>query len=167
MLNTRIGKLAVSGMQFAKEAALDAGYATLDAAEWVVKKGGQAVNYVGQKATDLVNLIGDTRMVKGAVGLAKDFASWVTSTEIYKSATEIATYIYRKMSNFCTALSESYHYYNQCRTVARRLVIEKPGLVDEHSILKTFHGISQQETKKAENNQKSDNVSFQKIENFN
>ncbi|CAF3995174.1 unnamed protein product, partial [Rotaria magnacalcarata] len=100
LLNTRIGKLAVTGMQPAKEAALDAGYATLSGAEWLVKKGGQSVNYVGKKATDLVNWIGDTRIVEGAVGIAKDFGSWIASTEIYESATEIATYIYRKMSNF-------------------------------------------------------------------
>jgi len=44
-------------------------------------------------------------------------------------------YLYTKMSNFCTALCESYQYYNQCRTASRRLAREKQGIIDEHMIL--------------------------------
>jgi hypothetical protein len=160
LLNTKFGKAAVATMQFAKEMTVEAGYKLVEGAEWVINKGTQAVNYVGKKATELTNWVGDTSIVKGTIGLAKGFGSWVASTAIWKSAAEMAVYIYTKVSNFCTAVSESYQYYNQCRTISRRIVIEQGGLVDEHTILKTFHDISKQETKKNDNDRNTNEVSY-------
>ena len=165
LLNTKFGKAAVATAEFIQEKAIDAGYAVLSAAEYVIDKGTQVVNYVGTKATQAVQWIGETRAIKGIAQLSNDFASWVASTEIWKSAAEMATYLYTKMSNFCTAVSESYHYYNQCRTASRRLVIEKQGLVDEHIILKTFHETSHEEIKKHVEHYTEDEVShFQQLE---
>ena len=160
LLDTAVGKAVVATMQVAKEVVVEAAYQGLGAAEWVINKGTQAVTWTGKKATAVVKWIGDTRVVKGTVGLVKDFGAWVASTDVWKAAAELATYVYTKMSSFCTAVSESYQYYNQCRTAARRLTIEKRGLVDEHAILRTFHGVSQQETKKASENNAAEEVSF-------
>ncbi|CAF1126244.1 unnamed protein product [Didymodactylos carnosus] len=166
LLNTKLGKAAVATMQFAKEIAVEGGYKLVEGAEWVINKGTQAVNYVGKKATELTNWVGDTRIVKGTIGLAKDFRSWAASTTIWKSAAEMAVYIYTKVSNFCTAVSESYQYYNQCRTISRRIVIEQGGLVDEHIILKTFHDISQQEAKKSDDDRNTNEMIRKNIQSW-
>ncbi|CAF1683290.1 unnamed protein product, partial [Adineta ricciae] len=156
LLNTKVGKAAVATMQFAKEAVVEGVYKTVEGAEWLIDKGSQAVNYVAKKATEAVNWLGETGVVKSGIELANQFGSWVSSTAIWKSAAEMATFIYTKMSNFCTAASESYHYYNQCRTMARRIAIEKYELTDEYTILRTFHDISREEAKNNANNLNTD-----------
>ena len=129
---------------------------TVDAAEWLFDKGAQLVNYVGQKATDVTDWIASTR----AAGLVKDIGSWAASTTIFKKAVEITTYIFMKMSNFCTAIVESYQYYNQCRTMSRRIVNEKLNIVDEHTILRSCDEVMKQEAKITNNNINTDYVSF-------
>jgi hypothetical protein len=159
LLNTKLGKAAVAKMQFAKEVIVEAGYKTLEGAEWVISKGTKCINYIGQKATEAVNWVAETSFGKGVAQMGRDVGSWITSTSVWKSAAEMAMYLFTKMNSFCTAVSESYHYYNQCRTAARRLVIEKQGLVDEHVILKTFNGITQEEAKKSAANDTAEEVS--------
>ncbi|CAF1664350.1 unnamed protein product [Rotaria magnacalcarata] len=166
LLDTKVGKAAVATMQFAKECVVEVGYKAVESAEWVIRKGTELTNYVGTKASELTSWVADTRPVQGMIGLAKDFGSWVVSTAIWKSAAEMATYIYTKMSNFCTAISESYQYYNQCRTISRRIVIEKRDFVDEHTILKTFHDISRQEAKKSNDNLNTDEIIRKHIESW-
>ena len=159
LLESAVGKAAVNAMQSVANFAVEATYKTVDATEWLIGKGTQAVNYAGRKATEAVKWVNDTTIVKGGVNAIKDFGSWVASTTIWQTATAIATYVYTTMSNFCTAVVESYLYYNQCRTASRRIVLEKQGLIDEHSILITFHGISQQEAKKVNDEKGTDEVS--------
>ncbi|UJR11290.1 hypothetical protein I4U23_015471 [Adineta vaga] len=166
LLNTKLGKAAVAKMQFAKEIAIEGGYKLLEGAEWAIDKGTQIGNYVGKKATELTTWVGDTSIIKGTIGLAKDFGSWVKSTEIWKSAAEMAVYMYTKVSNFCTAVSESYQYYNQCRTISRRIVIEQRGLVDEHTILKTFHDVSLHEAKKNDDDRDTNEMIRKNIESW-
>lgn len=159
LLNTKLGKAAASAVNAAVNGAVWATYKVVDGVEWVIDKSKKAVNKVSKVASDAVNWIADTKVAQGAVGLVKDAASWVASTSVFQSAVNMAMYVYTKVSNFCTAIVESYHYYNQCRTISRRIVNEKGHLVDEHTILKTFQGISLQEAKKAENALDEDGVS--------
>ena len=84
----------------------------------------------------------------------------MASTDIFKIAVNMATYVYTKMRNICTAAAESYQYYNQCRTMARRITIEKQGLVDENTILKIFHEISQPEAKNIRKEITADYISY-------
>jgi hypothetical protein len=160
LLNSKVGKVMVSAGKMVAHVAVETSYMAVDAAEWVIDKGSKAVNYVSKKGTELINWIGDTALVKGTIGAVKDAASWVASTDIFKSAVNIAVYVFTKMSNFCTAIVESYSYYNQCRTMARRIANEKGNLVDEHAILKTFQGISVAEAKVATKNESNDQVGF-------
>jgi hypothetical protein len=160
LLDTKFGKFAVKGLQYAGDIIAYASYKVVGATEWVVDKVDQAVNYVGKQATKLVESVGSTRVVQGAINAVNSFGSWMLSTEIFKTAVNMATYVYTKMSNFCTAVAESYQYYNQCRTMARRIAMEKQGLVDEHTILKTFQGVSQPEAKKVRKNISTDDVSY-------
>jgi hypothetical protein len=90
----------------------------VDAAEWVIDKGFKAVNFISEKTTNINNRLGETAVVKGAIGLGKDLGDFITSFNLWKSAAEMAVFIYTKMSNFCTAVVESYLYYNPCRTMA-------------------------------------------------
>jgi hypothetical protein len=157
-LETKFGKGLVTVAKATAEGVTELGYMTLGAAEWVIEKGAKAVNYVSKGATKAVKWLGDTEAVKGAVGLAKGAGAWIASTGVWKTATAMATYIFTKMSNFCTAISESYQYYNQCRTTSRRLALERPELIDEHVILRLFHGITQQEAKQNVDEQTAEEV---------
>lgn len=151
LFDNAVGRAAVSAMQSAASAVVEVAYKTVEAGEWLIDKGTDAVNLVGEKATQSANWIADTSIVQGTVSQVQKFGSWITSTKVWQTAVEIGTYVFTKMSNFCTAVVESYLYYNQCRTASRRLAIEKQGLINEHTILETFHGISQQEGKKTKN----------------
>lgn len=170
-LNTKLGKMGISACNTARYYAVEGVHKVVDGAEWVFDKGAQLVNYAGRKATDFANYAGrkatdvtswiaDTCMVKKGVGIAKDVGSWVASSRVFQSAIEMAISVYRKMSNFCTAMVESYQYYNQCRTMARRIVNESPSYVDEHTILRSCHDVMKQEAKKMDNNVTEDEVSF-------
>jgi hypothetical protein len=158
LLNSKIGKAAVEVMKTASKYVTDACFMAVDAAEWVIDKGCKAINFISEKATDITNRMGETAVVKGAIGLGKDLGEFITSSNLWKSAAEMAIFIYTKMSNFCTAVVESYLYYNQCRTMARRIVVDKYELADEHTILKTFHEVSKQEAKANTDHEKTDEV---------
>jgi hypothetical protein len=160
LLNSKVGKAFVSAGKMVAHVAIEATYKAVDAAEWVINQGSKAVNFVSKKGTELLNWMGNTAVVKGTIGAVKNAASWIASTDIFKSAVNIAVYVFTKMSNFCTAVVESYSYYNQCRTMARRIVNEKGHLVDEHAILKTFQGISVAEANVANKNENNDDVSL-------
>ena len=168
ILDTKFGRGVVNGSKFVANIAVEAGYKVVEGTEWVIdkttnglnyiaKKGTDLTNYVAKKATDLTNYIADTRLVKGAVGLVKNV--WSGMTEVFQPAVNLAIFVFRKISNFCTAVSESYQYYNQCRTITRRIVNETNGRVDEHFLIKTFQGVSQQEAKNTQNNLNTDDVS--------
>ena len=159
MLGTAIVQGTVSLIQTSVEYAAYFGVKVLEATEWLIDKGTKAVIYVGKQATELVNWIASTRIAQATVGGIKSFGSWIESTSIWQSLASLATYVYTKMSNFCTAVMGSYRYYNQCRTHSRKLVNENPVLSDEHKVLKMFHGISQQEAKSAAEEENEDNVS--------
>ena len=160
LLETQFGKAAVSAYNTAQYYAVEAAYKVVDATEWVLDKGAQMVNYAGQKATDLTNWIAETNIVKKTAGLVKDMGSWVASTAVFKKAIEMTTYIFTKMSNYCTAIVESYHYYNQCRTMSRQIAMEVKNLADEQTILRSYHDVALKEAKIKKNNVLTDNVSF-------
>ena len=153
LMETKFGRAMTKVANSTVSAVTGLGYETLERAEYVIEKGTQAVYYVSKKATQGVEWLADTALVKGAVGLAQVAGARIACTEVWKTAAAAAMYIFTKMTNFCTAISESYQYYNQCRTASRRLALEREGLVDEHMILEMFRGISQQETKKNEDEQ--------------
>jgi hypothetical protein len=161
LLNTRIGKAAVAGMSYVKKQAVNATYKVVDGAEWLIDKSTLGVNWLAQQATDLTNWIGQTRAVQFVTGVAKSAASWISSTSLFQSAIDMTVYVFTKMSNFCTAIAESYQYYNQCRTIARRIVNDEENncLVDEHTLIKAFHGVVQQEAKAINQNANTDEVS--------
>ena len=160
LLNTKFGKAAVTGLKYVADFIEEAQYKIVEGTEYLFDKIGEGVDYVSKKATELVDWVESTSLVQGVIKNVKRFGSWIASSEIFKAAVNMATYIYSKMSNFCTAIAESYKYYNQCRTMARRIALEKQGQVDEHMILKTFHGISQPEDKKNKKDATSDDVSI-------
>ena len=160
LLNTKFGKVVVAGWETTQMLAVEGAYKLLEGAEWVIEKGAQGINYVGKKATDLVNWIGDTTLVQKAIQTTKEIGSWIGSTSIFKSAVEMTISMFNRMSNFVTAVVESYKYYNQSRTIARRIVSENHDLVDEHVLLKTFQNVSIQEEKKSNQNLREDDVSF-------
>lgn len=169
MFGKTIVQGTVSLIQTGAEYAGYLGVKVLDATEWCIDKGTKAVNYVGKKATELVNWVGSTRIAQATVGGIKSVGSWIGSTSIWQNLVSLTTYVYTQMSNFCTAVMESYRYYNQCRTQSRRMVNQNPVLSDEHKVLKMFHGISQQEAKNAAEEDKEDNVnnrSYLKIISF-
>ena len=159
MFGKTIVQGTVSLLQTGAEFAGYLGVKSLEATEWCIDKGTKIVNYVGKKATEFVNYIGSSRVVQGTVSGVKFLGSWVASTSVWQSLISLTTYVYTQMSNFCTAVMESYRYYNQCRIQSRKLVNENPVLSDEHTILQMFHGISQQEAKNAIAEEKEDNVS--------
>lgn len=159
MFGKTIVQGTVSLLQTGAEFAGYLGVKALEATEWCIDKGTKIVNYVGKKATEFVNYIGSSRVVQGTVSGVKSLGSWVASTSVWQSLISLTTYVYTQMSNFCTAVMESYRYYNQCRTQSRKLVNENPILSDEHTVLQMFHGISQQEAKNAIAGEKEDNVS--------
>lgn len=145
LLDTKLGRGVV-----------ELSYLGLDVAESVIDAGSKKFNWISTNATKFFNWIADTSFGKNV----KDAAMRVASSSVIKSAVSMAVYVFTKMSNFCTAVVESYRYYNQCRTIARRIVNEKVHLVDEHTLIKTFQGVRMQEAKKIEQNQDTDDVSF-------
>ncbi len=143
MLNTAFGKACVSGLKGAKNLAVKGLHGIVSAAEWVIDKGTEAVNYVGKKVMDGAKWIGNSSLVQGAINMAKSVGTWIASTSIYKDAVNLAMNLFTRMSNYCTAVYESYQYYNQCRSMARKIANEHQ--IDEHVILKTFNLVTTQE----------------------
>ncbi|KAE9548611.1 hypothetical protein FO519_008177 [Halicephalobus sp. NKZ332] len=126
------------------------GYTALEATEWVIDKTNKVASKVNEKIQEGISWVGDTTLVKSLSKMGKDIGSYIASTGLYKSIASKATYIFNKISSFCTAVMESYHYYNQTRTAARRLALEQRCSIDEHKILRAYHGIKMEEQKKEE-----------------
>lgn len=158
LLETKVGRGLVKGTKLLGEL----GYLMLDMAEYVIEAPSKLINSIREKTTELFNWIADRACVKKVTERVKKKVAWVTSTSVFKWAVNTAVNVFTKMSNFCTAVVESYRYYNQCRTIARRIVNEKTNLVDEHALIKTFQSVSMAETKNAEQNQETDDVGLKK-----
>uniref|UniRef100_A0AC34F413 Chloroplast protein-transporting ATPase n=1 Tax=Panagrolaimus sp. ES5 TaxID=591445 RepID=A0AC34F413_9BILA len=103
---------------------------------------------IGTAAAATGKAIADVGIAAGnAIGnAAKSVANTVASTAAYKAAKaavetalETVKYTYKKMASYVTACVESYQYYNQCRLSARHLAIEKRGIIDEYTILRSFN----------------------------
>ena len=132
----------------------------LEGFEYAIDKGSKLLSNAAGKVGSGLKAIYDTDLVQGAVGLVKDGFSLVTSTALFQKAANLAVYVFKRVSSFCTAMVESYHYYNQCRTIARRLVTQEETAVSEHVIIKTFDGVMRPEVQIADKNQRTNDVSF-------
>uniref|UniRef100_A0AC35FYN1 Chloroplast protein-transporting ATPase n=2 Tax=Panagrolaimus sp. PS1159 TaxID=55785 RepID=A0AC35FYN1_9BILA len=150
----KIGEVASDVANVVKEKAIDAAYLALDAAEGVIKYTKKGGKWVAAKASEAAKWMAESKIAQEAgnvfsqaIEIGTAAIHYTNINKLWEMAAEKATYLYSKMSEYCTALSESYQYYNQCRTMARKLVSENYNLVDEHSILLTFNEITKKETK--------------------
>ena len=83
---------------------------------------------------------------------ASEAAEYIGSTKAFQLAKEAAKIVsfaavsaYKKMATLCTAVVESYEYYNQCRSSSRKIAMEDNTGVDEHVILKNYMNARSQE----------------------
>jgi hypothetical protein len=76
------------------------------------------------------------------------FKTTINENEYLNKAINAAIYAFEKMKSYCTARFESNEYYNECNIAARRIANETGDLIDEHTILRTFH----------QNNQKQEEI---------
>ena len=118
-----------------------------------------AAKAVGNAAITVSNTVVNTTIAVGtAIGdAAADVGHAIASTKVFiaakqafNNAMDTAKNVYQKMSAFVTAAAESYLYYNQCRSTARRLAIEQ-NFVDEHFILRSYDNALSNENRVEDN----------------
>ncbi|KAE9551560.1 hypothetical protein FO519_005233 [Halicephalobus sp. NKZ332] len=119
-----------------------AGMKVLQGAEWVTRKAMQGINWVEENIVDPIQ----TGLITGI--------KWVSDktrlTDLLKAVVAKVQYIFGKISRFCTALMESYEYYNQLRTATRRTALEQRIGINEHTILRAYHENKFEQRKKDE-----------------
>ncbi|CAJ0948106.1 unnamed protein product, partial [Mesorhabditis belari] len=117
-INDNIRKIAAAGRAI--------GNKVKEAAEWVAEKAVQLYEGAKREAVKAFEWVSETKLVK-----------WAKSAG--KAVIDFGKNVYQKMSNFISAVMESYEYYNQCRFYAKKIAVEsQSSSVDEYTILRTY-----------------------------
>ncbi|KAE9548231.1 hypothetical protein FO519_008556, partial [Halicephalobus sp. NKZ332] len=115
----------------AKRLVFKAGMKVLEKVEWTMEKRKQAANWANENIIDPVW----TGVKKGI----KWVSDHTTLTYTLNTIVSFVKEIFGRVNRFCTAMIESYEYYNQLRTATRRAALDHRFEISEHTILRAYH----------------------------